>query len=70
MRNKILLVVGVAFLSYVLGSRATAPKTAPSETVGHQVVRLWNDPKARRARQKSRKKAAKAAAKKAEKLLK
>ncbi|MFB2582798.1 hypothetical protein ACEXQD_16245 [Herbiconiux sp. P15] len=57
MRNKTLLLVGVAFLAYVLGSRAAKGK--PTETVGHQVVRLWNDPKARKARHKSRKKAAK-----------
>jgi hypothetical protein len=65
MRNKILLIVGVAFLAYVLGSRAATVQVNKGESVRHQLVRLWNDPQAR----KRRKKAAEKAAKKARKAL-
>jgi hypothetical protein len=56
MRNKILIALAIAFLAYILGSRATRIKTVKSESVGHQVVRLWNDPKAKKARAKNAKK--------------
>lgn len=55
MRNKILIIGGVAFLAYILGSRAARGRTVASESVGHQIVRLWNEPKAKRARRKNAK---------------
>jgi len=55
MRNNVLLVGGGIFLAYVLGSRANRPTSAPrSETLRHQAERLWNDPKARKQREKHR----------------
>ena len=66
MRNKILLVVGVAFVAYVFGSRAATVQINKGEPVRHQLVRMWNDPKAR----KQRRKTAERAAKKAKKALK
>jgi hypothetical protein len=57
MRNKILIIGAVAFVAFILGVRATRPKTTESTT--HQLVRLWNDPKAKRARAKMAKKLAK-----------
>ncbi|WP_029259387.1 MULTISPECIES: hypothetical protein [unclassified Microbacterium] len=65
MRNKILLIVGVAFVAYILGSRAATVQINKGESVRHQLVRLWNDPRAR----KRRKKAAEKASKKARKAL-
>lgn len=66
MRNKILLIVGVAFVAYVFGSRAATVQISKGESVRHQLVRMWNDPKAR----KQRRKTAERAAKKAKKALK
>ncbi|GAA1156268.1 hypothetical protein ABTZ44_07325 [Microbacterium oxydans] len=66
MRNKILLIVGVAFVAYVFGSRAATVQINKGESVRHQLVRMWNDPKAR----KQRRKTAERAAKKAKKALK
>ncbi|KEP73940.1 hypothetical protein HR12_28430, partial [Microbacterium sp. SUBG005] len=39
------------------------------ESVGHQLVRLWDDPRARRRRHKAAKKAARAARKRARRTL-
>ncbi|MFF1539507.1 hypothetical protein ACFVWL_05495 [Microbacterium sp. NPDC058269] len=63
MRNKILLIVGVAFVAYVLGSRAATVQVNKGESVRHQLVRMWNDPKARKQRRKTAEKAAKKARK-------
>ncbi|EYT60476.1 MULTISPECIES: hypothetical protein [Microbacterium] len=63
MRNKILLVVGVAFVAYVLGSRSATVQINKGESVRHQLVRMWNDPKARKQRHKAAEKAAKKARK-------
>jgi hypothetical protein len=53
MRNKILVVGGIAFLAYILGSRAARGRTVKGrESVGHQVVRLWNKPQAKKSRRK------------------
>ncbi len=65
MRNKILLIIGVAFVAYIFGSRAATVQINKGESVRHQLVRLWNDPRAR----KRRKKAAEKASKKARKAL-
>ncbi|MFD8768962.1 hypothetical protein [Microbacterium oxydans] len=65
MRNKILLIVGVAFVAYVFGSRAATVQINKGESVRHQLVRMWNDPKAR----KQRRKTAETAAKKAKRAL-
>ncbi|MFB2557430.1 hypothetical protein [Herbiconiux liangxiaofengii] len=51
MRNKVLLIGGIAFIAYVLGSR-----TGHTESTAHQVIRLWNDPKERKRREKALKK--------------
>ncbi|MFJ6653496.1 hypothetical protein ACIQLJ_11935 [Microbacterium sp. NPDC091313] len=63
MRNKILLIGAVAVAAYVLGSRAHRPQIANRESVGHQLVRLWDDPKARRRRRRARARAEKRVAK-------
>lgn len=63
MRNKILLVVGVAFVAYVFGSRAATVQINKGESVRHQLVRMWNDPKARKQRRKTAERAAKKAKK-------
>ncbi|AZS35681.1 hypothetical protein CVS47_00276 [Microbacterium lemovicicum] len=55
MRNKLLLIGGVVFLAYVLGSRA-----GKGESLAHQLVREWNDPKARKRRHKAYEKSSKA----------
>jgi hypothetical protein len=54
-RNKILIVGGIAFLAYILGSRATRIRAVKTESVGHQLVRLWNEPKAKNARKRTAK---------------
>ena len=59
MRNKILLIVGVAFVAYVFGSRAATVQINKGESVRHQLVRMWNDPKARKQRRKTAERAAK-----------
>lgn len=61
MRNKILIIGAVAFLAYVLGSRAV--KINQAETVPHQLVRMWNDPKAKKNRERRAKSLAKSASK-------
>ncbi|MFJ6533004.1 hypothetical protein [Microbacterium sp. NPDC091662] len=63
MRNKILLIVGVAFVAYVLGSRAATVQVNKGESVRHQLVRMWNDPQARKRRKKAVEKASKKARK-------
>ncbi|MGO4488990.1 hypothetical protein [Microbacterium sp. 2RAF4] len=63
MRNKILLVVGVAFVAYVFGSRTATVQIDKGESVGHQLVRMWNDPKVRKQRRKTAERAAKKAKK-------
>lgn len=68
MRNRIIIVGGAVFLAYVLGSRAAT--THKSESVGHQIVRLWSDPKAKKSRSKKAKKVAKAARKRTRALVK
>lgn len=57
MRNRILIIGAVAFLAYILGSRAARANS--TESTSHQLVRLWNDPKARRSRGKTARKIAK-----------
>ena len=68
MRNKIIL-IGVALLiAYVVGTRTPRRVEVKSrESVGHQLVRLWNDPRARKRRRKAAKRAAAAAEKRAKK---
>ena len=51
MRNTILIGAGVAVVGYVLGTRANRPLAR--ESVGHQLVRLWTDPKARKRRERT-----------------
>jgi len=67
MRNKIILVGAVALIAYVVGTRTSRVQVKNRESVGHQVVRLWNDPRARTRRHKAAKKAAAAAQKRAKK---
>nr|WP_201470714.1 hypothetical protein [Microbacterium hydrocarbonoxydans] len=69
MRNKILLIGAVAFVAYILGSRAATVQVQEGESVRHQLVRMWNDPKAKKERAKAARKAAKKTAKGAEKAL-
>lgn len=57
MRNKILILGGVAFVAYVIGSRSVTVNKG--ESVPHQLVRLWNDPKAKKERERKAKKLAK-----------
>lgn len=63
MRNKILLIGAIAFVAYILGSRSATVQVNKGESVRHQLVRMWNDPKAKKERQKKADKAAKAAKK-------
>ncbi|MCS3443240.1 hypothetical protein [Microbacterium phyllosphaerae] len=63
MRNKILLIGAVAFVAYILGSRSATVQVNKGESVRHQLVRMWNDPKAKKERAKTAKKAAKSAEK-------
>ncbi|MCJ1706418.1 hypothetical protein [Microbacterium sp. VKM Ac-2923] len=69
MRNKIILIGAVALIAYAVGTRTPRVQVKNRESVGHQVVRLWNDPSARRRRRKAAKKAAAAAEKRAKKAL-
>lgn len=52
MRNRLLIFAVVVLGAYALGTRARA-----RESVAHQLVRLWNDPKARRRRERARRRA-------------
>lgn len=63
MRNKILIIGAVAFAAYILGSRVAKVQINQGESVRHQLVRMWNDPKAKKQRHKTAEKAAKTAAK-------
>jgi len=63
MRDKILLIGAVAFVAYIFGSRAATVRIDKGESVRHQLVRMWNDPKAKKQRHKKAEKAAKAARK-------
>ncbi|MFF7681924.1 hypothetical protein ACFZA2_04110 [Microbacterium sp. NPDC007973] len=69
MRNKIILIGAVALVAYVVGTRTPRVQVKKRESVGHQIVRLWDDPKARRRRHKAAKKAARAARKRARRTL-
>jgi hypothetical protein len=67
MRNKIILVGAVALIAYVVGTRTPRVEVKNRESVGHQLIRLWDDPRARKRRHKAAKKAAAAAEKRAKK---
>jgi len=69
MRNKLIVIGAVALLAYVIGTRSPRVQVKSRESVGHQVVRLWNDPRARKRRRKAAKKAAGAAEKRARRTL-
>lgn len=69
MRNKVIAVGAIVFIAYVIGARASRVQVKNRESVGHQVVRLWNDPRARKRRHKAAKKAAAAAEKRAKKTM-
>lgn len=69
MRNKFILIGVVALVAYVAGTRATRVQVKKRESVGHQIVRLWDDPRARRRRKKAAEKAARAAKKRARRTL-
>ncbi|SIR76652.1 hypothetical protein [Microbacterium sp. RURRCA19A] len=53
MRNRIIVMGGLVLIAYVLGTRAARVQVKNRESVGHQLVRLWDDPKARRRRRKA-----------------
>ncbi|MEN0024535.1 MAG: hypothetical protein AAGC61_14715 [Microbacterium sp.] len=59
MRNRIIVIGLVAFLAFALGSRASRPEIKNRESVRHQLVRIWNDPKERKRRRKAAEKTAK-----------
>ncbi|MFZ8758345.1 hypothetical protein ACO03V_13085 [Microbacterium sp. HMH0099] len=59
MRNKIILVGGVALLAFIVGTRTPRVRVKERESVGHQLVRLWNDPKAKKERRKNAERRAK-----------
>ncbi len=69
MRNKLIVIGAVALIAYVVGTRTPRVQVKDRESVGHQIVRLWNDPRARKRRHKAAKKAAAAAEKRAKKTL-
>ncbi|KZE42525.1 hypothetical protein [Microbacterium sp. T32] len=50
MRNRIIAVGVVGVAAYVLGTRAGRVQVKSRESVGHQLVRLWDDPRSRRRR--------------------
>lgn len=63
MRNKIIVVGLIAAVIYFRGARSHRPvKGTQPETLRHQAERLWNDPKAAKARKKLGKKVVDAAA--------
>lgn len=63
MRNRIIVIGAVALIAYVWGTRVGRVEVKNRESVGHQLVRLWDDPRARRRRRTSAKKAEKKAKK-------
>ncbi len=67
MRNKLIVIGAVAVIAYAVGTRTPRVQVKNRESVGHQIVRLWNDPRARKRRHKAAKKAAAAAEKRAKK---
>lgn len=67
MRNKLIVIGAVALIAYAVGTRTPRVRVKNRESVGHQIVRLWNDPRARKRRHKAAKKAAAAAEKRAKK---
>ncbi|MEV5040721.1 hypothetical protein [Microbacterium sp. LMI1x-1-1.1] len=56
MRNKILILGAIAFAAYVIGSRSVTVKK--SESVPHQLVRLRDERKAKKDRERKAKKVA------------
>jgi hypothetical protein len=70
MRNKILILGAVAFIAYVLGSRVAKVQIDNGESVPHQLVRMWNDPRAKKQRHKAAQKTAKSAQKALDKIRK
>lgn len=54
MRNKILVLGAIAFAAYVIGSRSVTVKK--SESVPHQLVRLRDERKAKKDRERKAKK--------------
>lgn len=56
MRNKILVLGAIAFAAYVIGSRSVTVKK--SESVPHQLVRLRDERKAKKDRERKAKKVA------------
>lgn len=63
MRNRIIVVGAVVLVAYIVGSRAGRVQVKSRESVGHQLVRLWDDPRSRRRRRKAAAKAEKKARK-------
>ncbi|MGC0368331.1 hypothetical protein [Microbacterium sp. SLBN-111] len=68
MRNRIIAVGAVAIVAYVLGTRAARVQVKSRESVGHQLVRLWDDPRSRRRRRRAAAEAEKRAKKALRKL--
>ncbi len=56
MRNRILIVGAIAFAAYVIGSRSVTVEK--SESVPHQLVRLRDERKAKKDRERKAKKVA------------
>ncbi len=63
MRNRIIVIGAVALIAYVIGTRTGRVEVKNRESVGHQIVRLWDDPRARRRRRKAAARAEKKAKK-------
>ncbi|WP_022878135.1 hypothetical protein [Microbacterium sp. B19] len=61
MRNRIIAIGAVVVVAYILGTRAGRVHVKSRESVGHQLVRLWDDPRSRRRRRRSAAKAEKRA---------
>ncbi|WP_334149726.1 hypothetical protein [Microbacterium sp.] len=59
MRNKIIVIGIIAFVAFAVGARASRVQVNQGESVRHQLVRMWNDPKQRKRRRKAAEKAAK-----------
>lgn len=59
MRNKLILIGGVALVAFIAGARTPRVRVKERESVGHQLVRLWNEPQAKKERKKNAERRAK-----------
>lgn len=63
MRNRIIVIGAIVAIAYLIGARTGRVQVKSRESVGHQLIRLWDDPRSRRRRRKAAAKAEKNAKK-------